>query len=81
MEETKDLIVRLRISAKNLRSNTILHTMADLMDEAADMLEKQNTTLIANIECKVVPVDILDALADVSCEKCADRIRAIRDTH
>lgn len=81
MEETKDLITRLRISAKNLRSNTILHTMADLMDEAADMLEKQNTTLIANIECKVVPVDILDALADVSCEKCADRIRRIRDTY
>lgn len=81
MEETKDIITRLRISAKKLRSDTVLHTMADLMDEAADMLEKQNTTLIANIECKVVPVDILDALADVSCEKCASRIRAIRDTY
>lgn len=81
MEETKILIGRLRVSAKNLRTTTMLHTVADLLDEAADMLEQQNTTLIANVECNIVPSEILDALADVSCEKCAARIRMIRDTY
>lgn len=81
MEETKILIGRLRVSAKNLRTTTMLHSVADLLDEAADMLEQQSTTLIANIECRVMPVDILNALAEVSCEKCADRIRRIRDDY
>lgn len=81
MEKTKELIFKLRNAAKDLRNSTMLHSIAGLLDEAADKLEQQNTTLIANIECKVIPVDILDVLAEVSCEKCADRIRRIRDDY
>jgi hypothetical protein len=80
MDETKTLIEQLRARARYLRFETTLHTTADLLEKAADLLEKQCTALIATVECKF-PVEILDALADVSCDECANRIRAIRDTY
>ena len=77
MEETKILIGRLRTAAKRLKADTMLHTAADLLEEAADLLEKYDGACIAHIEANINP-EILEAIADVSCEQCAERIRSLK---